>query len=86
MAVSSAVTYIITIRQGSRAIRRGLQALLCDRMRQSCQYFRKRGYATVEDKREFEYMYQCYHELGRNGVMTKLYEEVLAMDEGGERI
>jgi len=42
--------------------------------------FRKRG-CTVSEKQSFANMYECYHALGKNGVMTSIYNKVMAMQE-----
>lgn len=40
-----------------------------------------KGYASAEEKSKFESIYQAYHNLGKNGVMDKRHEQVLALPE-----
>ena len=81
MLLSSFVTYVVARRKEDQAIRKGLQALLRHNMSRSYHDYKEQGYATEEEKREFENMYVQYHELGKNGVMTAMYQSVLSMKE-----
>ena len=58
----------VQIRQ-NRAMKNGLQAILRDRLLQCFQHCRKQGFATSDERRNFENMYVQYHALGGNGVM-----------------
>ena len=52
--------------------RQGIQAILRDRLYQLNRYCTTRkGYTTIDDRENFENMYQRYHSLGVNGVMDK---------------
>lgn len=57
----------------------GVQALLRDRLLQSYNRFKKNGYVTVDEKSNFENMWIQYHNLGQNGVMDSIHDEVLKM-------
>lgn len=61
------------------ALELGVQALLRDRMIYSYNKYIDDGHAPIYAKENFSNMYQQYHELGANGVMTKLYEEFMAL-------
>lgn len=61
------------------AVRKGMQAILRDRLRQSYRYFSQQGWIDIADKDNFENMYQCYHNLGKNGVMDEIHKEVMSM-------
>lgn len=52
-----------------------MQALLRRKLREI--YFQcvKQGYASMEDKDDFELMYQRYHTLGVNGVMDNVRKQ-----------
>ena len=39
----------------------------------------QRGYITLLEKTCYEKMYKSYHQLGQNGVMTDMYERVMAL-------
>ena len=41
----------------------------------------RKGYATPQDKMEFEEIYQVYHSLGKNGVMDTYRKQILEMEE-----
>ena len=64
---------------------RGTQALLRDRLLQGYHFFRKRGMVTYGEARNYENMYEAYHDLGGNGMVKKMYEEIkeLHIKSGG---
>lgn len=75
------VTQIIQI----RAIKRGVQALLRDRLIQGYKHYRSVGYADEDDRANLENVYVQYHNLGANGVMDDLRGKFLALPiEKGE--
>lgn len=78
-----AIGYFVGVRKSDKALKRGVQALLLDRMDQAYEYYKRRSpkcpYATMTEKRRFSIMYICYHSLGENGVMTETYNEVLRL-------
>lgn len=39
----------------------------------------QKGYATVDEIRNVEYLYEPYHKLGGNGTGTELYERITKM-------
>lgn len=61
------------------ALERGVQALLRDRMLYSYNKYVQLGYAPIYAKENFENMYNQYHELGANGVMTQLHIEFMEL-------
>ena len=63
----------------SKAFRKAIQALCRDRLKQGHRYFTERGYASYDDKTNYENLYIAYHGLGKNGVMTQCYNEVMAL-------
>lgn len=52
------------------------QAILRDRLYSEYNRLIDRGYATYDEKENFENMYKNYHSLGSNGVMDHIREEV----------
>lgn len=62
-----------------KALEFGVQALLRDRMLHCYNKYIDAGYAPIYAKENYENMYQQYHELGGNGVMTHLHEEFMAL-------
>ena len=67
-----------------KALEKGVQALLRDRMLHSYNKYTDLGYAPVYAKENFENMYQQYHGLGVNGVMTKLHVEFMELPSNKE--
>lgn len=63
---------IITTWVQTRAVKRGVQALLRDRLLQGYKYYRAQGWADENDRSNLENVYQQYHALGANGVMDNL--------------
>lgn len=62
-------------------IARGTQAVLRDRLIQLYNYCTFQGYASLEQKQNFENMYTKYHSLGQNGVMDSCYEKMMEMPD-----
>lgn len=61
------------------AVRRGVQALLRDRLLQGYKFYRAQGWADENDRSNLENVYQQYHALGQNGVMDDLRTKFLAL-------
>ena len=70
---------IITTWVQTRAVKRGVQALLRDRLLQGYKYYRAQGWADEDDRTNLENVYVQYHALGANGVMDNLRERFLAL-------
>jgi hypothetical protein len=69
-----------------KAENEGLQALLHDRIFSICGDCENKGYATIEEKRNLQYLYDPYHALGGNGTGTNYYKQTLNMpDKPAER-
>lgn len=60
-------------------LREGILALLHDRLYQSCSIFIERGYCTIEDRNNLEYLYTPYKALGGNGTGESLYNKCLEL-------
>lgn len=58
------------------AVKYGTQAMLRDRIIQSYNYLTQRGYATIDDRDNLFNMYEHYHNLGENGVIDGLMDEI----------
>lgn len=52
------------------------QAILRDRLYSEYNRLIDQGYATYDEKENFENMYKNYHSLGSNGVMDHIRDEV----------
>ena len=66
----------------SQAINAAVLALLHDRLYQACQFYISRGYCTVGDRDNLEYMFKPYKALGGNGTGEELYNRCLALEYG----
>ena len=73
---------IITTWMQTRAVKRGVQALLRDRLIQGYKYYRAQGWADEDDRANLENVYQQYHALGANGVMDNLRQRFLDLPLG----
>ena len=68
---------IITTWVQIRAVKKGVQALLRDRLLQGYKFYRAQGWADEDDRTNMENVYQQYHALGANGVMDNLRKRFL---------
>ena len=57
-------------------LKKGVKAMLHDRLYQSCRYYLHQGYVDVEGLTNVGVIYEAYHELHGNGTGTNLYERV----------
>ena len=57
-------------------LREGILALLHDRLYTACSFFIARGWASLEDRENLEYLYRPYKALGGNGTGETLYHTV----------
>lgn len=42
---------------------------------------KSRGYITIGEKKEYDSLYNTYHNLGKNGVADNMHDEVMHMPE-----
>lgn len=78
--ISGGAAYIYGRYRSGKALKRGVQALLRYDMLTVYKVFSRRG-CTINEKQTFSNMYECYHALGKNGVMTAVYNKVMDMKE-----
>ena len=71
--------YIITSWAQIHSVKKGVQALLRDRLIQGYKFYAHQGWADVNDRSNLENVYVQYHNLGANGVMDNLREKFLAL-------
>jgi hypothetical protein len=69
-------TKLDTFTKEQVAMKVGIQAVLRDRIIQSHKYLGDRGYATIEDRDNIFNMYEQYHQLGANGVIDGLMDDI----------
>ncbi len=65
-------------------LRRGVQAILRDRLYQMYYHYKEKGYAPLYAKENFKNMYDQYHVLGQNGVMDTYVERFMAFEDEEE--
>lgn len=88
--VSALVTAVITAKRkatqskskdeaDAKTVRYALQALLRDRLYQLYSHCKDNEGATVNERENFENMYEWYHSLGENGVMDDTRKKFLML-------
>lgn len=50
-------------------------------LRQDAKFFKDRGYASHQEKTEFDELYWVYHNLGKNGVVDKDHDIIMNLPE-----
>ena len=53
-------------------------------LRQDAAFYIRRGWATGQEKTEYDELYWCYHNLGKNGVVDSDHEKVMKLPESPE--
>ena len=75
------VTMIVTTWVQVRAVKRGVQALLRDRLLQGYRHYIAQGWAAYDDRANLENLYVQYEALGPNSVMDQLHAQFIALPE-----
>lgn len=78
--LSSAVAYFFGLYKAASTVQKGVQAVLRYDMLIFYEKLREHG-CTISEKQNFCNMYECYHKLGKNGVMDSIYKKVMEMPE-----
>lgn len=74
--IAAFFTYLV---KRIHAIEHGIQATLRDRLQYLYKSYDRRHYAEIDEKEDWEFMYQQYHALGKNGVMDDTRQKLLAL-------
>ena len=61
------------------ALKDGIIAILRDRIIQADVHFSERAFATISQKDNIQMMYDAYHRLGGNGIVTKSYRHIMEL-------
>lgn len=85
--VISFLTYIIIslyrafkkVKSYVLAIGNGVKVTLSDRIYQAHKFHMKNGFCSFNDLKHSEELYKQYHDLGGNGTITKLMEDIRAL-------
>lgn len=64
-------------KKGYRMVNEAIMALLHDRLYQACSFYISKGWCSVDDRENLEYLYRPYKELGGNGTGEDLYHKVM---------
>ncbi len=70
-----------TICEDTDIMKKAMQKDIRRSIRQDGKLLIDRGYATQLEKTEFDELYWAYHNLGKNGVVDALHEEVMHLPE-----
>lgn len=62
-----------------KSLEKGVQALLRDRLMSEYKYHISKGEISMADRDNYSNMYECYHALYENGVMTDYYKQVMSL-------
>ena len=75
LVMTSAVGVITHLFKQFRGLSQAVMAINHDRLYQACTFFILTGEITIDELKNLEYLYECYHALGGNGTGTELYEK-----------
>lgn len=62
--------------KGINTLKMGMQSMLRDRLLQAHRHYKGVGKISYMEMQNLLYMYEMYHELGANGVMNEVIEEI----------
>ena len=70
----------------NKALKNGVLAILHNKIYTLGMQYIERSWISLEDLKDFEYLYNAYHALGGNGIGTEIYKRVkeLPMKQGKE--
>lgn len=72
----SIFNYVKSRSASSRLIKEGVLAILHNKIYTLGKQYINQGQISLEDMKDFEYLYDAYHNLGGNGTGTEIYERV----------
>lgn len=72
----SIFNFVKSKHSSNELIRNGVIAILHNKIYTLGKQYIEREYVTIEDMKDFEYLYNAYHALGGNGTGTEIYERV----------
>lgn len=68
-------------RRKSAALQEGMKALLRDRIIQAYNHYQEKGHWPIYGKENVKRMYDAYHVLGGNDMITRLKDTLMEMPE-----
>lgn len=72
----SIFNFVKSKHSSNKLIRNGVIAILHNKIYTLGKQYIELKYVTIEDMKDFEYLYNAYHALGGNGTGTEIYERV----------
>lgn len=72
----SLLALFLYLKKRIHALSAGVQAMLRDKLRYQGKKYITQGWVSLDEKEDWEFMYQQYHGLGKNGVMDDIRERV----------
>lgn len=79
--IVSAISYVLKkTYKKQKAIEQGVQALLRNELIRRYREYEAKGEITILDKENIEHMYKEYKNLGGNGTVAKMYEELMDLE------
>lgn len=72
---------IKVIKEDVNLVKSGLQKDLYIDLAKIYKEYRKKGFATLEEKRDYDSLYQAYHSLGQNGIADGMHDYIMNMRE-----
>ncbi len=67
-----------------KALQEGVKSLLRNQLIDYHEVYTERGYCPIYVKESARRSYEAYHQLGGNGVVTRLYNHLMDLPEGRE--
>lgn len=81
VVVTAVIAHFKSGKQRHKALDNGVQSLLRAEIIRQNEKWVERGYCPVYAKDAVRREYEAYHALGGNGVITELYNDIMALPE-----
>lgn len=69
------------VKEDLALVKDGLQKDLYIDLKTQYEQIKKKEFATLNEKRDYDSLYQSYHNLGKNGVADSMHETIMHMPE-----
>lgn len=84
-AITFFVNFFFKFTKRERAERDGIQCLLRAEIIKQHEKYEGQGFCPLYVKESIKKEYDSYHDLGGNGIATRLYEDILKLPEKEDR-
>lgn len=81
LGMSNLGTWFLTQRIFVKRIAKGVQVLLRLELERLSKHCHRKGYSTIEEKHQYENIYNIYHSLCKNGVMDVNRKQFLELPD-----